>query len=138
MKLLVQIVLAWAVAVGVQASEKEVLACVGGVEASVDGANTEAADASPLRFLLTLHKNQGQVAAAQIKWTGAMEGFPTNLMPCGINGANNLYSCADGAEVLWYFPEKKHGLRAAVGLMRLMQDGRVNAGSIFNYSCTPF
>lgn len=118
--------------------EKEVLACVANAAADVDGGRSYQSDASPIRFLLTLHRQGQAIIAAQQKYTGAMEGYSSEVVGCSPNQSGNLYSCVGGAHILWYYPAKKHGAIASMNVAAIFNENRGNAAGIYNYSCSTF
>lgn len=120
------------------AKPTETLACMAGASADIDGGKSYSSDATSIRFLMTLRKTDQKVSAVNIKHTGAMEGLPETSFPCSVNGAGNLYTCANGAEVVWYYPEKMHGVIANLGVVEIFKEQRANAAGIYNYSCTKF
>lgn len=140
MKIIVCLIAALSLSFNVWADEsnKEVLACMGGTEASINGSKSSSANAAEISFLLTLQKKGTEIIAAHIKYTGAMEGYPAGWFQCGVNQKGNLYTCASGGDVIWYFPSRKHGVKASISIPWLMKENRANAGNIYNYSCTDF
>ena len=117
---------------------RETLACMAGASADIDGNKSYSTDATSIRFLLTLQRSDQKIIALHVKHTGAMEGMPAFWYPCSVNEAGNLYTCASGADVIWYFPSRKHGVKASLSVMSIMKENRGNAGGIYNYSCTEF
>jgi hypothetical protein len=140
MKIIVCLIAALSLSFNVWADEsnKEVLACMGGTEVSVNGSKTSSANAAEIRFLLTLQKKGPRIIRAHIKYTGEMEGYPGYWSPCHANGAKNLYTCANGADVIWYFPSRKHGIKASISGIELFEEERANSAYLYNYSCTDF
>lgn len=117
---------------------KESLACMAGASADIDGSKSYPTDASSVRFLLTLLRRDQKIIAVHVKHTGVMEGMPASWYQCSLNGAGNLYACANGAEVIWYFPSRKHGVIANLNVVSVLKENRANAAGIYNYSCTAF
>ena len=83
--------------------KKEVLACMAGASVDIDGSRGYKTDASSIRFLLTLLRKDQAIIAVNIKYTGVMEGYPDFWYKCSVNGAGNLYTCANGGDAIWYF-----------------------------------
>ena len=125
--------------VAVKADEKkEVLACMAGASADIDGSKSYQSNASSIRFLLTLLRRDGEIIAIHVKHTGAMEGWPDSWYECSVNGNGKLYTCAGGVDVFWYFPARKHGVKASISVMQMMEENRANAAGMYNYSCSEF
>ena len=139
MKIIVCLIAALSLSFDVWADEaKESLACMAGASADIDGSKSYTTDASSVRFLLTLQRRDQKIIALQVKHTGAMEGMPATWYQCSVNGARNLYTCVNGAEVIWYFPSRKHGVVANLSVVPIMKENRANAAGIYNYSCAAF
>ena len=118
--------------------EREVLACMAGASADIDGSRSYTTDASSIRFLLTLLRRDRKIIALQVKYSGAMEGMPDFWYNCSVNQAENLYTCANGADAIWYFPARKHGVMVSISVMQIMEENRGNAAGMYNYSCAEF
>ena len=139
MKMIVCIFLTVSLPFGVWASEtKDTLACMAGASADIDGSKSYSTDASSIRFLLTLLMKDQKIISVNVKHTGAMEGMPDTWYQCSVNGAGNLYTCINGAEVVWYFPSRKHGVTANLNVVPILKENRANAAGIYNYSCSAF
>ena len=116
----------------------ESLACMAGASADIDGSKSFPTDAAQIRFILTLAKKSQEISAIKIKHTGVMEGMPETLYQCSINAAGNIYTCVNGTEVIWYCPERKHGVKASLAIVPVIKENRANAAGIYNYSCSTF
>lgn len=114
------------------------LACMAGASADIDGSKSYTTDASSIRFILTLLNKGNKLSAVNVRHTGAMEGMPDTWYQCSVNGAGNLYTCVNGAEVIWYFPAQKHGVIANLNVVPMLKENRANAAGIYNYSCATF
>ena len=53
------------------------------------------------QVLSVIDKSNGEIDAIQVKYTGAMEGMPEWWYQCSVNGSGDLYTCANGADVIW-------------------------------------
>jgi hypothetical protein len=139
MKIVICLIATLSLSFGVWAGEaKESLACMAGASADIDGSKSYPTDASSVRFLLTLSRRDQKIIAIHVKQTGVMEGMPATWYQCSVNGAGNLYTCVNGAEVIWYFPSRKHGVIANLNIVAMMKENRANAAGIYNYSCAGF
>ena len=118
--------------------EREILACMAGASADIDGSRSYTSDASSIRFLLTLQRKDRTIIAVHLKHTGVMEGYPDYWYNCSVNQAGNLYTCVNGAEAIWYFPARKHGVMASISIKDLMEENRANSAGMYNYSCAEF
>jgi len=118
--------------------EREVLACMAGASADIDGSKSYPTNSSSIRFLLTLQKKDQTIITVNLKYTGEMEGYPDYWYNCSVNQAETLYTCANGADVIWYFPARKHGVMASISIMPMMKENRANAAGMYNYSCSEF
>ncbi|HCE4574123.1 hypothetical protein P3719_24235 [Vibrio parahaemolyticus] len=112
------------------------LACMAGASADIDGANSYRSDASGIRFLLTLYKNNGAITSIDLKHTGVMEAMPKVAFDC--IGDSDIYSCSNLSSTIWYYPEKSHGVYASLGIRPIFEEKRANTGGIYNYSCSTF
>lgn len=139
MKIIVCLIAILSLSFDVWADEtKESLACMAGASADIDGSKSYPTDASSVRFLLTLLRRDQEIIAVHVKHTGVMEGMPAFWYQCSVNGAGNLYTCANGADVIWYFPSRKHGVIANLSIGTVLKENRANAAGIYNYSCAAF
>lgn len=114
------------------------LACMAGASADIDGSNSYPTDASSIRFILSLDKKSDDLSAIKIKYTGIMEGMPETWYKCSVNAMGNLYTCVNGSEVVWYYPDQKHGVIANLSISTLIKENRANAAGLYNYSCSTF
>ena len=138
-KILPYLILALILSSNVLADEsKDRLACMAGASADIDGDKSYPTNAASIRFILTLSKRKGKIIAINIKHTGALEGMPDTWYQCSVNGAGNIYTCINGAEVVWYYPARKHGVIANLSIVPVMKENRANAAGIYNYSCSGF
>ncbi|MCG9787552.1 hypothetical protein L1D61_10340 [Vibrio mediterranei] len=120
----------------IAADSKETLACMAGAAADIDGSKSYSSDASGIRFLLTLNSENGSITSIDVKHTGVMQGMPVMSFKCMQNG--DVYSCSNAANVMWYYPDKMHGIRASLGIHSIFEEKRANTGGIYNYSCISF
>ncbi|KJZ15344.1 hypothetical protein TW85_04645 [Marinomonas sp. S3726] len=109
-----------------------------GSSADIDGSKSFPTNASSIRFILTLAKSSGEISAIKIRNTGVMEGMPETWYQCSINAAGNIYTCVNGTKVVWYYPERKHGVIASLSIVEVITENRANAAGIYNYSCSSF
>ena len=139
MKIIVCLFAALSLSFDVWADEaKESLACMAGASADIDGSKSYPTDASKIRFLLTLQMRDQEIIAVHVKHTGVMEGMPATWYQCSVNGAGNIYTCANGTTVIWYFPSRKHGVITSLSITPVLDENRANAAGIYNYSCAVF
>lgn len=139
MRTIMCLIAAASLSMSVSANEnKNILACIAGASADIDGSRSFTTNASSIRFVLTLQTKEQNIVSVNLKHAGAMEGMPDAWFQCSVNGAGNLYTCVNGAEVIWYFPARQHGVIANVGVTKIIKENRANAAGIYNYSCVPF
>lgn len=139
MRIIVCLIAALSLSFDVRGDEsKETLACMAGASADIDGSKSYSTDATSIRFLLTLQRRDQKIIALHVKHTGAMEGMPDYWYQCSVNGSGDLYACANGGEIYWYFPSRKHGVKAELNILAMMKENRGNSAGIYNYSCTDF
>ncbi len=118
--------------------EKEVLACVVGFAADVDATHGYSADASEVRFLLTLNKQDNVIVGMEKTYTGKLSGYPTEPFTCTQNIPKTLYSCHNFSTTIWYHPTQRHGLDATINIVPMLKNNRANEGGIYNFNCTDF
>lgn len=114
------------------------MACMAGAAADIDGRRSFTTDASSIRFILSLEMNGRKISAVEIKHTGVMQGMPSQYFDCSTNEAESLFTCVSGAQVVWYYPEKAHGVIASIGMIPMFKENRANSAGMYNYSCSPF
>jgi len=119
-------------------AENDVLACMAGASADIDGSKSYTSDAYSIRFLLTLKRKKNEIYAVHVKYTGAMEEMPSFWYQCSVNRKGNLYTCANGTDAIWYYPKRKHGVMASISIVEMIEENRANSAGIYNYSCTVF
>ena len=73
-------------------TEKEVLACIHGIEAGIAATHTTNVRNSDMKFLLTLMKQNGVITSVQQKTSGMPEAF-LETASCTRNQKGNMYSC---------------------------------------------